>query len=60
MVEDDPKPARLYQQAFAGCTFDWARSATEALEFFGPRMPELILLDHILAGGETGLAFPPQ
>ena len=60
VVEDDPKQARLYQQALAECTFDWARNATEALELIGRRMPELILLDHILAGGETGLAFLPQ
>ncbi len=60
MVEDDPKQARLYQQTLAECTFDWARSATEALAVVARRVPELILLDHLLAGGETGLAFLPQ
>ncbi len=60
VVEDDPKQARLYQQALAECTFDWARSATEALAVVARRVPELILLDHVLAGGETGLAFLPR
>lgn len=60
VVEDDPKQARLYQQALAECTFEWARSATEALAVVARRVPELILLDHVLAGGETGLAFLPR
>ncbi len=57
VIEDDPRQARLYQQALAECTFDWARNGTEALESLARRIPELILLDHVLEGGETGLSF---
>ncbi len=60
IVEDEPVQARLYQQALRGCTFDWARNRTEALTHIGRRMPELILLDHILAGGDTGLGLLPE
>lgn len=57
VIEDDPRQARLYQQALAECTFDWARNGTKALETLARRIPELILLDHVLEGGETGLSF---
>ena len=31
LVEDDPVQARLYQQAFPECQFQWVRSASEPL-----------------------------
>lgn len=60
IVEDEPVQARLYQQALSGCTFDWARNRAEAMAHIERRMPELILLDHILANGDTGLDFLPE
>lgn len=60
IVEDEPVQARLYQQALSECTFDWARNRAEALAHLERRIPELILLDHILSGGDTGLELLPE
>ena len=60
IVEDEPVQARLYQQALSECTFEWARNRAEALAHLANRIPELILLDHILAGGDTGLELLPE
>lgn len=60
LVEDDPMQARLYQQALPDCQFTWVRSGTEALAALAKELPEVILLDHVLEGGETGLAFLPR
>ncbi len=60
LVEDDPLQARLYQQALPDCRFTWVRTGTEALAALGREIPEIILLDHVLEGGETGLAFLPR
>ncbi|MCE2826695.1 MAG: response regulator [Verrucomicrobium sp.] len=59
LVEDDPSQARLYQQAFPECRFTWVRRASEAVAALESEPPEVILLDHILEGGETGLAVLP-
>lgn len=60
LIEDDPLQARLYQQALPTCSWRWVKSGTEALAAVAEQIPEIILLDHILSGGETGLAFLPR
>jgi len=60
LVEDDPLQARLYQQALPSCSWRWVKSGTEALAALADQLPEIILLDHVLSQGETGLAFLPR
>jgi DNA-binding NtrC family response regulator len=60
VVEDDPVQARLYHQAFPGCRITWVRTGSAALVAVQERAPDLILLDHVLDRGESGLQFLPR
>ncbi len=60
VVEDDPLQARLYEQALAGCQISWVRTGTAAVESLRERLPDVILLDHLLDRGESGLHFLPR
>ncbi len=60
VVEDDPRQVRLYAQALAGYRVTFAASGTAALAALGERMPDLIILDHVLQSGELGLQFLPR
>ncbi len=60
IVEDDPAQIRIYLKALRGYRLTCVDSGTAALEQIHRRVPELILLDHVLAGGEQGADFLPR
>ena len=60
IVEDEPEQLRLYTQALAGYRLTCVSTGSAALEFLARQVPDLILLDHILAQGELGLEALPR
>ena len=60
IVEDDPAQIRLYSKALRGYRLTCVANATAALEQLGRHIPDVILLDHVLAGGELGADFLPR
>ena len=60
IVEDDPKQLRLYAQVLSAYRLTCVSTGTAALQALAERVPDLILLDHILAKGELGTTFLPQ
>lgn len=60
IVEDDPRQIRLYSKALRGYRLTCVPSGTTALKSMQERLPDLILLDHILADGERGADFLPR
>jgi DNA-binding NtrC family response regulator len=60
IVEDDPNQLRLYAKVLRGYRLTCVVSASAALKSLEERAPDLILLDHILAGGEHGTDFLPR
>lgn len=60
IVEDDPKQLRLYSKALRGYRLTCVSNATAALKSLSEARPDLILLDHVLAGGEKGADFLPR
>ena len=60
IIEDEPEQLRLYAQALAGYRLTCVSTASAALEQLQQEVPDLILLDHILAQGELGLAALPR
>ena len=60
IIEDDPKQLRLYAQALSQYRLTCVSTGTAALEALAERVPDVILLDNILAGGEVGTSFLPR
>lgn len=60
IVEDDPRQIRLYSQMLTRYRLTCVSSATAALEAIAERMPDLVILDHVLANGELGVEFLPR
>ncbi|MCP5525522.1 MAG: response regulator [Verrucomicrobiales bacterium] len=60
IVEDDPVQIRLYAQVLSHYRLTCVSTGTAALEAIGEHVPDLILLDHVLARGELGTAFLPR
>lgn len=60
IVEDDPTQIRLYAQVLSRYRLTCVSTATAALAALQERVPDLIVLDHVLARGELGTAFLPQ
>lgn len=60
IVEDDPRQIRLYAQVLERYRLVCVSTGSAALVALADRVPDLILLDHILAQGELGLAFLPR
>ena len=60
IAEDDPQQLRLYAQVLGAYRLTCVSTGTAALHALAERVPDLIILDHILAQGELGLAFLPQ
>lgn len=60
IVEDDPQQIRLYSRALRGYRLTCVASGTAALAALREHVPDLIVLDHILAGGEMGVDFLPR
>lgn len=57
IVEDDDLQYELYEEALEEYDLVRFTRASEALETLSKTQPHLILLDHILAGGEQGLDY---
>jgi DNA-binding NtrC family response regulator len=57
IVEDDELQYELYEEALEGYELVRFSKASEALETLAQTRPHLIILDHILAGGEQGLDY---
>ena len=60
IVEDDPAQLRLYSKALRGYRLTCVASGSTALEQLERQVPDVILLDHVLAGGEFGTDFLPR
>jgi DNA-binding NtrC family response regulator len=60
IIEDEPEQLRLYTQALAGYRLSCVSTASAALALIAKQMPDLILLDHVLAQGELGLDALPR
>jgi CheY-like chemotaxis protein len=59
IVEDDPEQVRLYAKILRGHRLTIVARATEALRSLKEVRPDLVILDHVLEGGESGLDFLP-
>jgi DNA-binding NtrC family response regulator len=60
VVEDDPNQFRLYGKVLKGYRLTCVVNATAALKALEERLPDIIILDHVLAGGERGADFLPK
>lgn len=60
IVEDDPEQLRAFASALRGYRLTCVSSGTNALASLNSHLPDLIILDHILADGERGVDFLPQ
>jgi DNA-binding NtrC family response regulator len=60
VIEDDARQIRLYAQALGRYRLTCVRTASAAMEALKERIPDLILLDNVLAQGEMGAQFLPQ
>ena len=60
IVEDDPAQIRLYSKALRGYRLTCVANGTAALAQIEKNVPDVILLDHVLAGGERGTDFLPR
>jgi DNA-binding NtrC family response regulator len=60
LVEDDPQQLRIYSRALRGYRLTCVSNGTAALASLQEHLPDLILLDHILSGGEKGTDFLPR
>ncbi len=60
IVEDDPEQVRLYTKILRSHRLTVVSRASEALHCLHGIRPDLVILDHVLAGGESGLDFLPR
>ena len=60
IVEDDPCQVRTYARALRGHRLTCVASGTAALAALAQEVPDLIILDQILADGERGVEFLPR
>src|SRR5215510_7767507 len=59
IIEDDDLQQEIYEDALAHYRLIRARTGSEALAVVAKDPPNLIILDHVLDGGELGLDFLP-
>lgn len=60
IVEDDADQVRLYSKALRGYRITAVSSGSLALEALSRELPDLVILDHVLDGGERGADFLPR
>src|SRR5262249_27404908 len=60
VVEDDPNQFRLYAKVLKGYRLTCVVNGTAALKALEERLPDLIILDHVLSDGERGSEFLPR
>lgn len=60
IVEDDPQQLRLYSKALRGFRLTCVASGSAAVKALQAQIPDLIILDQVLADGERGADFIPK
>jgi DNA-binding NtrC family response regulator len=60
IVEDDPQQLRIYAKALSEYALACVSTGNAALKALVSELPDVILLDHILADGEKGTDFLPR
>ncbi len=60
IIEDDPQQLWFYSRALRGYRLTCVPNASAGLSEIECKIPDLIILDHILAGGELGVDFLPR
>lgn len=60
IIEDEPQQLRIYSKALRGYRLTCVANGTAALAELEKHVPDLIILDHILADGELGTEFLPR
>jgi len=60
IVEDDPAQIRIYSKALRGYRLTCVSTGSAALQNLEQEIPDVIILDHILASGERGADFLPR
>ena len=60
IVEDDPQQLWFYSRTLRGYRITCVPNASAALAEIERKIPDLIILDHVLAGGELGVEFLPR
>ena len=60
IIEDDPQQLRLYTKALRGYRVTCVSTGTAALAELEERLPDLVILDQVLADGERGTDFVPR
>jgi DNA-binding response OmpR family regulator len=60
IVEDDAQQLWFYSRSLRGYRLTCVPNATAALAEIQRQVPDLIILDHVLAGGELGVEFLPR
>jgi CheY-like chemotaxis protein len=60
IIEDDPQQVWFYSKTLRGYRLTCVPNATAALSEIISKVPDLIILDHVLTGGELGVSFLPQ
>src|SRR5262249_46794961 len=60
VVEDDPNQFRLYAKVLKGYRLTCVVNGSAALKALEEQLPDLIILDHVLAAGERGSDFLPR
>lgn len=60
IIEDDPQQIRLYSKALRGYRLTCVSRASAALQEIAKQIPDVIILDNVLAGGEIGSEFLPR
>lgn len=59
VIEDDEDQVRLYQKALKRFRVESVNTGTRALAFLQDEIPDVIVLDHVLAEAERGTDFLP-
>lgn len=59
VIEDDPDQATLYRKALRSYRLTCVSTGTEALASLRDEIPDVIILDHMLAAAEKGTDFLP-
>jgi len=60
IIEDDDLQYELYEESLGNYRLTRARDGSGALASIPADPPDLLILDHVLAGGELGLEFLPE
>lgn len=60
VIEDDDLQYEIYEEALGQYRLTRAATCTDALRKLAGDPPDVLVLDHVLAGGELGLDFLPE